>query len=142
MNKINVIFLISGVFFLSANVNAGGKGEFKRELALEHFNKIDVNQSETIDRSELSIFVDQMFTAIDTNGDGEATKDEIKSHRENMKFSMKFSMLDKDNDGYISEDEMKAKSAWKRKRMFSKADSNDDGLLSKEELVELKKKHH
>jgi len=138
MNKIGVALLIFGVSCLSANVNASGKEEFKRELALEHFNKIDVNQSETIDRSELNIFFDQMFTAIDVNGDGEATKDEIKSHMKNMKFSM----LDKDNDGYISKDELKAKNFWKHKRMFSKADSNDDGLLSKEEHTALKKKHH
>lgn len=138
MNKISVALLIFGVSCLSANVNAGGKGEFKRELALEYFNKIDVNQSKTIDRSELNIFFDQKFTAIDVNGDGEATKDEIKSHMKNMKFSM----LDKDNDGYISKDELKAKSSWKYNRLFSKADSNDDGLLSKEELSQLKKKHH
>jgi len=56
--------------------------------------------------------------------------------------NMKFSMLDKDNDGYISKDELKAKSSWKYNRLFSKADSNDDGLLSKEELSQLKKKHH
>jgi len=138
MNKISVALLIFGVSCLSANVNAGGKRAFKRELALEHFNKIDVNQNETIDRSELNIFVDQMFTAIDVNGDGEATKDEIKSHRENRRFSM----LDKDNDGYVSKDELSNKRSWMRQRMFSKADSNDDGLLSKEELAELKKKHH
>ena len=95
-------FLIFGASWLSLNANAGEIGEFKRELALEHFNKIDVNQSETINRSELSILVDQMFTAIDTNGDGEAAKDEIKSHRKNMKFSM----IDKDNDGLLSKEEL------------------------------------
>ena len=138
MNKISVAFLIFGASWLSANANAGGAGEFKHELALEYFNKIDVNQSETIDRYELNMFVDQMFTAIDTNGDGEATTDEIKSHRKNMKFSM----LDENNDGYISGDELKAKGTWKHRRIFSIADSNDDGLLSKEELAELKKKRH
>ena len=40
------------------------------------------------------------------------------------------------------QDELKAKSAWKHKRIFSKADRNDDGLLSKEELTKLKGKYH
>lgn len=133
MKKMCIVFLTFGASCLFTNANAVGIGELNREVANERFDEIDVDNSGTIDLSELIMFVDQRFIDTDTNDDGELTKDEIKKHRKHMKFDR----LDKDHNGYISEEELNIENVFVRMRFMSKADKNGDDLISKDEFFML-----
>lgn len=133
MKKMCIVFLTFGASCLFTNANAVGIGEFNREVAKERFDEIDVDQSGTIDLSELYASVDRRFAETDTNGDGELSKEEIKNHRKKMKFDR----LDKDHNGYISEEELNIENVFVRMRFMSKADKNGDDLISKDEFFML-----
>lgn len=73
------------------------------------------------------------FETLDTDGNGEVTKAEMKAHRES-----KFTKADKDGDGKLNAEEVKAmaqaRAAERAGKMFERADENKDGFISKDEM--------
>lgn len=77
-----------------------------------------------------------MLEKVDTNQDGNITKDEITSHR-----AEKFTSADLNGDNLITPDEFEAfaeaererRMAERQARMFDRLDANDDGYISADE---------
>ncbi|MBI1493117.1 EF-hand domain-containing protein [Halocynthiibacter styelae] len=79
------------------------------------------------------------FSDIDANGDGEITEAEFTAHRA-AKRTERFETTDTNNDGLLSEDEIKEaggrRAGRRASRMIDRFDANDDGMLSMDELPE------
>lgn len=73
------------------------------------------------------------FQELDTNGDGQVTKEEIQAHS-----AQRFTNADADGDGQLSLEEMQAAAQQRANdrvaKMFEKRDANQDGFLSEDEL--------
>jgi Ca2+-binding EF-hand superfamily protein len=77
----------------------------------------------------------------DTNGDGVISRDEAQAS-DAERFAKKFDALDKDQDGQLTQDELRENRAERRSAMkerfetdFRNADKNGDGSLTKEEAA-------
>ena len=64
-------------------------------------------------------------TSIDTNGDGQLTRDEVLAHSRT-----RFDRLDANGDGLVSPDEFGARLV----NMFTRMDTNGNGILEGDEL--------
>ncbi|WP_157946944.1 EF-hand domain-containing protein [Thalassobius sp. I31.1] len=77
------------------------------------------------------------FSDIDANGDGEITAEEFVTFR-TAKRTARFEETDTNNDGLLSEEEIKEaggrRAARRASRMMDRFDANDDGLLSMDEM--------
>lgn len=75
------------------------------------------------------------FDAMDANGDGEISRDEMAGLR-----AARFEQTDANGDGALSleelEAEARARAATHAERMMARLDANEDGKLSPEELAE------
>lgn len=73
------------------------------------------------------------FQQLDTNGDGQITKEEMEAHRTQM-----FTSADANGDGKLSVEEMQAEAQKKANErvsdMFARHDANKDGFLTSDEL--------
>jgi Ca2+-binding EF-hand superfamily protein len=77
------------------------------------------------------------FMMIDTNNDGKLSKEEMQTFHENH-----FMKIDTDKDGFISKEEMKAshKAQHKgKKKHQAEMDTNKDGVISDEEKAAFEK---
>jgi Ca2+-binding EF-hand superfamily protein len=105
----------------------------------------DSNKDGTIDRAEFDAQGAARFKALDANGDGFVTQDEMKAFHEAQrakfdaakgemggKFLKRF---DKDSDGKISATEWPKDGRLK----FEKVDANSDGFVTAEEMTEAHK---
>ena len=74
-----------------------------------------------------------MFAALDTNGDGQVTLEEMTARH-----AARFESADADGDGLLSAEEMNAAAAARiaerTDRVIARMDENGDGLLSPEEM--------
>ncbi|QIE45279.1 calcium-binding protein [Pseudohalocynthiibacter aestuariivivens] len=81
------------------------------------------------------------FEEIDTNADGQITREEIAAHRAD-----RFAAVDTDGDGALSEAELtaqaEARTARRVARMIKRHDANGDGVLSQEEMESRHKRDH
>jgi Ca2+-binding EF-hand superfamily protein len=74
------------------------------------------------------------FSMIDSNDDGKLSKEEMLNFHEGH-----FTKMDSDGDGFISKEEMKAKEKHKgKKKHLMKMDTNKDGEISDEEKAAYK----
>lgn len=73
-----------------------------------------------------------MFSALDADGNGELSQQELSNMREAMA-KMRFEAADTDSDGQIDKDEFMAKAEERAERMFEHMDENGDGTLDADE---------
>lgn len=73
-----------------------------------------------------------MFSALDADGNGELSQQELSNMREAMA-KMRFEAADTDSDGQIDKDEFMAKAEERAERMFKHMDENGDGTLDADE---------
>lgn len=114
---------------------------------LEHFDEIDADKDGKVTQDELKAHHDAKKAEADTDGDGKLSKAEFLAKAE-KRAEHKFSRMDKDGDGFISEDE-KGKRHHGKGDYFGKLDADGDGGITKEELeagksrmMERMKQHH
>lgn len=74
----------------------------------------------------------KMFDALDANGDGQLTQQELSNMHEAMS-RMRFDGADADNDGEIAKQEFLDNAQKRAERMFDHMDANDDGVLDADE---------
>jgi Ca2+-binding EF-hand superfamily protein len=74
------------------------------------------------------------FTLMDSNNDGSLSKEELLSFHQ-----QRFTSMDTDADGLVTKEEMKNH---RQKKRFMRMDSNKDGVISEEEMVLLHKSHN
>lgn len=75
---------------------------------------------------------DQLFDALDTDGNGSLSQQELSNMREAMA-KLRFDAADTNGDGRIDKDEFMAQAEQRAERMFERLDSNGDGTLDASE---------
>ena len=154
----NKLLLVSVLSSLGIVGGAAAQGD-----GADHFQKLDSNGDGVVTTAELEAGALARWTRSDTNKDGKVTADEAKSQFDQHKQEMftkhdvngdgklskdelgkmpeaRFTALDTDKDGSISQTEMEAGHPGKGK-MAAKlegklpGDSNGDGAITKEEAV-------
>lgn len=139
MKNSNRLMLLGGVIGLMLGAVAPALADFGP------WQKADTNNDGVVDRAEFDAQGAERFKAIDVNGDGFATQDEMKAFHEAQRakfeagkgdMAAKFmKRLDKDNDGKISAAEWPKDGRLK----FEKADANSDGFVTAEEMAQAHK---
>lgn len=139
MKNSNRLMLLGGVIGLMLGAVAPAFADFGP------WQKADTNKDGAIDRAEFDAQGAERFKAIDANGDGFVTSEEMKAFHEaqrakfeaakgdmGAKFLKRF---DKDNDGKISAAEWPKDGRLK----FEKADANIDGFVTGDEMAQAHK---
>jgi Ca2+-binding EF-hand superfamily protein len=67
------------------------------------------------------------FSLMDSNNDGLLSKEEVLSFHQ-----QRFTLMDADADGLLTKEEMKNH---RQKKRFMRMDSNQDGVISEEEMI-------
>jgi Ca2+-binding EF-hand superfamily protein len=105
--------------------------------------KADANKDGAIDRAEFDTQRAAQFKAMDTNGDGVLTAEEMKAFHEQRRADMRDNMtgkfvtrIDTSGDGKISAAEWQANSLQK----FVKLDGNGDGAVTADEFQNMHKR--
>jgi len=83
----------------------------------------DANQDGTVTRAELTTQLDQHFAKLDTNGDGQVTKEEREAHHK-ARADGRFKALDTDGNGQVSRAEFDAA---REKRAAKRAERSGQG---------------
>lgn len=119
--------------------------EFNQAAELR-FKSMDTDSNGTVNATEFKHYVqsrreqrkEQHYLKVDLNKDGQISKDEFMTAKQNHAES-KFKKMDKNNDGLISSDEFKRcnnKRGFKKhhgKNIFMKLDTDGDGSVTKAE---------
>jgi Ca2+-binding EF-hand superfamily protein len=139
MKNSNRLMLLGGAIGLMLGAAAPAFADFGP------WQKADTNKDGSIDRAEFDAQGAERFKAIDANGDGSITSDEMKAFHEarRAKFEAakgdmggKFlKRFDKDNDGKISAAEWPTEG----RLTFEKADANSDGFVTADEMAKAHK---
>lgn len=133
---IAALFLVPAIAFAADNTSAP-KGERG-----SHFKKADTDGNGTLSRAEVEKSLPRLakqFDQIDTNKDGQLSRDELKAAKKTQKSQKqakaaeRFKHADANGDGAISRAEAE-KGAPRLAKKFDQIDSNKDGQLSQEEL--------
>ena len=106
-----------------------------REQDRPSFDAIDGNGDGQISADELMAMNDRRFEAVDTNGDGQLDKAEMLAsaqQRSSSRFDRMMSRLDTNNDGTLSRDEINQRRD--PTRMLARFDSDNNGTLSEAEF--------
>jgi collagen type III alpha len=127
----------------------GGAGAF-----MERMQGMDKNEDGKITKDELPERMQNMFSRLDTDGDGSLDKKELESMATRMRgrgqpagpgagqgggrpragaeggLMQRFTSMDKDGDGKLSKEEMPER----MQAMFDRLDANSDGAVDKEEF--------
>ncbi len=134
------IFNIALIVVTAGTLNAAPSSDQEKEDAF--FDKYDVNRDNRITRQEMPSFIRSRFNAYDRNRNGFVTRQELRastiaSRKNSSKRARKgsFAQLDRNNDGFISKNEMPKQ--MKRKRLLY--DINNDGRFSKHEFLQMRK---
>ena len=141
---IAALFLVPALGFAADNTTApkGGRGSY--------FNKADADANGTLSRAEVEKSMPRLakkFDQIDTNNDGQLSRDEMKAAKKidkhahkkgnkadrQAKAAERFKHADTDGDGAISRGEA-GKNAPRLAQKFDAIDANKDGQLTQDEL--------
>lgn len=110
--------------------------------------RLDTNGDGEITREEAKTQQSAMLSDADTNGDNALSRDEVTAAaiaRATQRADALFDRLDSNSDGSISQDELAARQAKRAKRMdrmFNRADTDGDGVLSAEEIARMPDRGH
>jgi Ca2+-binding EF-hand superfamily protein len=121
------------------------QGQHRHEKMMEKLHAADTNGDGLISRQEAAALpmLAKHFDEIDTNHDGQLSKDELKAYfkakREQMAAAW-FKKLDTDGDGRISKAEAQA-NAPRLAAHFDQIDTNGDGFITPEELAAAHQHH-
>jgi Ca2+-binding EF-hand superfamily protein len=123
-NLLLISFLISSISILPAYAD----GHEQRGPS-KIFEKADTNQDGITSKQEFLDFHEQKFDEIDSDGDGNITKEDLTAHidskREEKKGEM-FDKMDQDGSGQISREELEAfHSEMKEKRKTRRKHSEE-----------------
>ena len=136
--------LISGVtamaLALTAGVAAAKGGHGGKHGARMSFEQLDTNGDGQVTKEEIAAAATARFNEIDTNGDGNLSAEELAAASERAKEERIAKMIEKrdeNGDGVLSQDEMQPKTD-RTDRMFKRLDANDDGVISAEEFEKMK----
>lgn len=124
----------------------------------------DADKSGDVSKAEFRAAAETRFAAMDQNGDGFVTKEEMEAAHAEMRARFeerrteRFAALDADGDGKVSLEEMNQaaekraaergkdglpeRHAARMSKFFEKADADGDGALTAEELQAAKSKKH
>lgn len=150
--KVNLfLVIITCLFALVSNGQPSNRGQNKqqRPSVEELFKMMDANEDGKLSLEEVKGPLKNDFSKVDVDENGFITKEELekapkpnrqggkqekqsreKGNAEKLSTTEIFKKMDTDNDGKLSEKEVKGPLA----KDFSKIDANEDGFLSKEEL--------
>lgn len=160
MNQILSLLLPASLLFAGPGPDADGE----RGPRHGKMQKLDADGSGTLSADEVEgTRLAEHFAEIDTDGDGELTKEELKAgHKgrkgkrgkgkrgkkldkdgngslsaaevEGTRLAEAFSEIDADGDGELSKEEMKAAHEARHAERFAAGDANGDGTLSESEV--------
>lgn len=152
----SLIAVAVGISSVSAIADPGGKKSVKTRM-----EKRDINKDGIISQAEFLAHAETRFAKLDTDGNGEVTKEEaeaahteMKNKRKNKRIKKrterkisKISLLrdefDTNQDGELSNEEFQAAVQIRVAKMnekFVKTDSNGDGFITGEEMDVLAEK--
>jgi len=160
MNQILSLLLPASLLFAGPSPDADGE----RGARHGKMPKLDADGSGTLSADEVEgTRLAEHFSQIDTDGDGELTKQELKAGRkgrrgkrgkgkrgkqldkdgngslsaaevEGTRLAEHFAEIDADGDGELSKQEMKAAHEARQVERFASQDANGDGSLSESEV--------
>ncbi|MBM9546965.1 EF-hand domain-containing protein [Leptospira sp. 201903074] len=111
MKKIQTI-LTSVAFFLTASVFAHDhEGHGKNVMAGDHFKKMDSNSDNKVSKEEWQKFHDGFFTELDKDADGSVTFEEMKAARMEKREEKKEAMKEKVKEAKKKKDEKSKKTS-------------------------------
>lgn len=139
----------------------------KRGHGAHLFGMADTDKSGDISKDEFRAAAEARFAAMDKDGDGYVTKEEMAAAHAGMRSRFearrgdpaeRFAAMDADGDGKVTLDEMKQaaekrmaehgregglseRHAERMAKFFEKADANNDGVLTLEEMQAVRKMH-
>lgn len=138
--------LISGVtamaLALTAGVAAAKGGHGKHGGARINFEQLDTNGDGQVTKEEIAAAATARFVEVDTNGDGTLSAEELAAASERASEERVAKMIEKrdeNGDGVLSQEEMQPDTD-RTDRMFEKLDENEDGVISAEEFEAMKDK--
>ena len=136
--------LIAALLATGAATTVTAQGADAREdRRAQMFTQLDTNGDGSVSAEE---FVNRpgRFARADSNGDGMLSTDEIVSMaqaRSERHAARMIERLDANDDGLLSKEEVQNRSGQGRQdRMFTRLDANEDGVVSEEEFAELRMK--
>lgn len=140
--------LISGVtamaLALTAGVAAAKGGHGGMHGARLSFEELDTNGDGQVTKEEIAAAATARFSEVDTNGDGNISAEELAAASERAKEERITKMIEKrdtNGDGVLSQAEMQPDTD-RTDRMFERLDANDDGVISAEEFEQMKDRRH
>lgn len=110
------------------------------------FEAIDVDGDGSLTREELSQFTSQMFAGMDLDENGTLSQDEVTraaQARAAERSKKRFALADEDGNGVIDETEFSDRRNQRHAALFTRFDANEDGVLSRQETEKAwhKRKH-
>ena len=128
-------------------VLAAGAAQAERSGEARHermnFEALDTDGNGEISREEMQAQMESRFTGADTDGDGVLSRDELVAagqKRVEDRVQRMLDRFDEDGDGSLSADEMPRPDERRAARMFDMIDSDDSGGISKEEFAEMRER--
>ena len=146
INKMKKQLTLCVITLLSTAITSGTafaspqqKGQYNY---LKRFiTKFDSNNDTVVTKAEYDASMEQRYKAIDTDRNGEISKEEFKNSAQSMRHDRKKTTKDKkksnfdsNNDGLVSKKEYLAAKQKRAEKKFAKLDKDGDGLLTKSEL--------
>ena len=120
--------IIASVAALGLAIGAASAGEGRGG---KHWDKLDADGDGKISLNEMSERQREFFADADADGNGALSKEEMRAHRTGKRGERRAERFgDADGDGSITRAEYDAASADR----FSKLDENGDGVISEDEM--------